>query len=59
MRAYYINDNQTKITYELDNFDALIAVAEGLLAAPIDLDHLYYEDELGQGVFNLHTFEKA
>lgn len=56
MKVHYIDDNKRKIEYELSDWDAVANVADMLLKAPIDIETLYYEDETGQGIFNLDTF---
>jgi hypothetical protein len=53
INVHYFNETGIKINYVLEDWDALLAVAQILTNAPIDVDYLYLDD----GVFNLHTFE--
>lgn len=59
MKLHYINEANRRVEYILYDWDAAVSVASVLVNAPIDIDYVYYEDETGQGVFNLNTFEKC
>jgi hypothetical protein len=54
MNVHYFDETGRKITYNLnDDQESIIAVAQTLVKAPIDIDYLYGD----LGVFCLETFE--
>lgn len=55
----YVDDNTRIVSFRVQDWDAVLVVAEALVNAPIDLESLEYQDDVGHGVFNLHTFERC
>lgn len=59
VKLSYIDDNGRKVSFDVKDWDAAVEVAEALVRAPIELDHLGYEDGMQNGIFNLNTFERC
>lgn len=59
MTLHYINDSHRMVEYVVDDWEAALGVASVIVHASIDIEYLHYENDTGQGVFNLNTFERC
>lgn len=55
----YKDELDKTIRFEVNDWDAIYRVAEGLVNAPIDLEYIEYQDGNQVGIFNLNTFERC
>ena len=59
IKLTYTDELGMEALYNLDDWDAVLNVAQMLSNAPIDLDYVYYEDGTDIGVFSLQTFTRC